>query len=79
MIKPCQTCSNAHDPANECRVQRMTCGDRLNMLVDAQKGMNAHQRQVFEQLFIGSLSVDANDDNWQSCLETVQRIVKAHE
>ena len=70
MIKPCPTCSNAHDPANECRVQRMTCGDRLKMLADAQHGMTRDQRQNFEQLFIGALSVDADDERWQDCLET---------
>ena len=70
MINPCPTCHNAHDPAIECRVQRMTCGERLNMLVDAQKGLTSDQRHNFEQLFIGALSVNADDERWQDCLAT---------
>ena len=79
MINPCPTCNQPHDPANECRVQRMTCGDRLNMLGDAQKGLTSDQRHNLEQLFIGALSTYADDEEWTSCLATAQRIVKAHE
>lgn len=46
------------------------------VLNDAQKDLTYDERQTFDQVFIGALSVHASAENWASCIETATRVIK---